>query len=136
MITEVEGKYLMAIYEAMRNGIESIGPKKMAEMMNVKRPTAYEVLTKLANMGYLSKEKGKYKLTEKGIILAQRVVRNHRIIETMLYRIGVDLNRACNIASRIQVDIEDDVVELICNYLGNPKECPHGRPIPEGVVND
>ena len=126
----------MAIYEASRNGIEYIGPKKMAEMMNVKRPTAYEVLAKLANMGYLTKEKGKYKLTEKGIILAQRVVRNHRIIETMLYRIGVDLNRACSIASRIQLDIEDDVVEIICNYLGNPKECPHGRPIPEGVIND
>ena len=136
MITEVEGRYLMAIYEAKMNGVEYIGPKKMAEIMNVKRPTAYEVLNKLANRGYLARENGKYKLTMDGIVLAQRVVRNHRIIETMLYRIGVDLSRACSIASRIQVDIEDDVVELICNYLGNPKECPHGRPIPEGVVND
>ncbi|ADD07938.1 metal-dependent transcriptional regulator [Candidatus Aciduliprofundum boonei] len=133
MITEVEGKYIMAIYEAQMNGIVGIGPKKMAEIMNVKRPTAYEVLNKLAGMGYLKKDMGKYTLTEEGMALARRVVRNHRIIETMLYRMGIEADRACTIASRIQVNIEDDVVELICNRLGNPKECPHGRPIPEGV---
>jgi DtxR family Mn-dependent transcriptional regulator len=136
MITDVEAKYLMALYEMSMKGEEFVGPKKMAEIMNVKRPTAYEVLNKLASHGFVNKKDGKYGLTENGKIIAQRVIRNHRVIETLLYNIGVELERACSIASRIQVELDDDVVDLLCNYLGNPKECPHGRPIPEVTVND
>ncbi len=136
MITEVEGRYLMALYECRVNGTEEVGPKLMADIMGVKRPTAYEMLNKLADKGFVNKKRGKYSLSESGIVMARRITRNHRIIETMLYNFGVELERACSIASRIQVDIDDDVVETICNSLGNPKECPHGRPIPEGMVND
>jgi len=118
------------IYESYLNGVEDIGPKGLADMMNVKRPTAYEMLSKLRGKGVVEKRGGRYFLTDKGVILARRIIRNHRIIETLLYQAGVDLEKACRMAYRIQTELEDDVIDALCEYLGNPKKCPHGKPIP------
>ncbi len=130
MITGVESRYLIAMYEERINGNEELGPKYLAERMNVTRPTAYEMLNKLRNKGMVSRRNGKYSLTEEGILFARKMIRTHRIIETLLYNAGVDLERACSMAYRLQTEFEDDVIDTICEYLGNPKKCPHGKPIP------
>ena len=123
-------KYLVKIYEDYIKDVKSIGPKNLAEEMGVKRPTAYEYIQKLVDDGYLAKIGKLYSLTDKGIKKARRLLRNHRIIETMLYSAGVELDVACKCASKIQDVVDDSVVDKICVYLGNPKKCPHGRPIP------
>ncbi len=129
-MSESSYRYLVKIYEDYTKNVKSIGPKNLADEMGVKRPTAYEYIQKLVNEGYLLKVGRFYSLTDKGIEKARRILRNHRIIETMLYRAGVELEEACKCASKIQCIVNDDVVEKICDYLGNPKKCPHGRPIP------
>jgi len=131
VITEKESRYLLKIYESYLQGMSSVGPQYMAEEMYVKRPSAYEVLQKLAKKGLLAKRRGKYSLTEDGIRLAEKILRSHRIIETMLYRAGVDLEKACECATKIQDKVDDDIIDKLCAYLGYPKTCPHGRPIPE-----
>ena len=123
-------KYLLRIYEEYLKNEIYIGPNELAVEMGVKRPTAYEYIQKLVSEGYLYKRKRKYALTEEGIKKARRILRNHRIIETMLYRAGVELEEACRCATKIQSIVDDDVVEKLCVYLGNPQKCPHGRPIP------
>ena len=130
MLTEVESRYLMAIYEEFLSGNEAIGPKHLAERMQVKRPTAYEMLNKLRSKGIVCRMGGRYSLTDEGIALARKIIRNHRIIETLLYEAGVELDKACRMAYRIQTELEDDVIDVLCEYLGNPKKCPHGKPIP------
>ncbi len=130
MITEVESRYLIAMYEEHLNGNEEIGPKRLAERMRVARPTAYEMLNKLRGKGMVTKRDGRYSLTEEGMVFARKIIRNHRIIETLLYSTGVDLEKACRMAYKLQTEFEDDVIDIICEYLGNPKKCPHGRPIP------
>ncbi len=131
MLTARESRYLMEIYESYLEGVTYIGPQYIARRMNVKRPSAYEVLQKLLKKGVVENTHGKYRLTREGIHLAERILRTHRIIETMLYRAGVELEKACEQANRIQNEFSDDVIERICEYLGNPKTCPHGKPIPE-----
>ncbi len=131
MLTVQESRYLLEIYESYMEGVSSVGPQYLALRMNVKRPSAYEVLQKLLRKGMLKKKHGKYMLTSEGMNCARRIIRSHRIIETMLYRAGIELDKACEYATRIQNEFEEDAVEKICKYLGNPKTCPHGKPIPE-----
>ncbi len=131
VFTEAESRYIMAIYDSYNRGVCEFGPKYIANIMNVKRPTAYEMLNRLKNKGILAKCGKKYKFTEEGLSMARKIIRTHRIIETMLYRAGVELERACSVASRIQMGVDEDVVDTLCHYLGDPKRCPHGRPIPE-----
>jgi len=131
VLTEKESRYLMEIYESYLKGMSYVGPQYIAERMNVKRPSAYEALQKLLKKGILKNEHGKYIITEEGMHVAKRILRTHRIIETMLYRAGVELDKACECASRIQNEFTEDMIEKICEYLGYPKHCPHGKPIPE-----
>ena len=131
VLTESEARYLLEIYEAHESGVGYVGPQYLARRLKVKRPTAYEMLQSLVRKGALQGTKGKYCITPAGIEMARRILRNHRIIETMLYRAGVDLETACKCASRIQNEIEDEIIEKLREYLGNPDKCPHGRPIPQ-----
>ncbi len=124
-------RYLRCAYDLHLRG-EYITPKSMAKELNVKRPTAFEFIKKLEERGYLLRDEGGYILTNLGIQEAERVLRNHRLIETLLYRAGVSLDDACLLASKIEMDIADIDVERICEYLGNPTSCPHGKPIPRG----
>ena len=122
-------RYLVKAYEIQSDG-RIITPKSLAATLSVSRPTAFEYLQKFV-AGGLAKKIGKaYKLTDRGIKEAMKILRNHRIIETLLYRNGVDLERACECAYRIQGMVDDDIVEKIFVSIGCPKVCPHGRVIP------
>ncbi len=132
MLSHAAYSYLMRIYDMCENG-EKITPKSLADRMQVKRPTAYEFIKKMEDEGFVIKRDRDYCLTESGYREARRIMRHHRIIETLLYRTGVDIERACALATEMQSIIDDESVECICKYLGNPHECPHGRPIPEVV---
>ncbi len=122
-------KYLVKAYE-IQSGGRVITPKSLADELKVSRPTAFEYLQKFVSGG-LAKKIGKaYKLTEQGVREAMKILRNHRIIETLLYRNGVDLEEACECAYKIQGMVEDDIVEKIFVSIGCPKVCPHGRVIP------
>ncbi len=135
MLTSTSYEYLMQIYEMLERG-EKITPSSIGVRMNVKRPTAFEYLKKLESGGYLKKSGREYLLTELGMYEARRIIRHHRIIETLLYEAGVNLDKACNIAMRMQCILDDTSVENICRYLGYPKQCPHGRPIPEVMMDE
>lgn len=131
MTSGAMSRYLKCAYEMSKGGVK-ITPKNLAERMEVRRPTAFEFIKKMESQGYLRREGREYVLTDLGELHAERILRNHRIIETLLYRAGVKLEEACNLASMIEDSISDEEVECICEYLGDPKTCPHGYPIPRG----
>ncbi len=129
MLSESSYRYLLRIYELIgKEG--SITPKRLGDEMHVQRPTAYEYIKKLEAAGILLKRNHEYSLTERGLRVAMEILRKHRVIETMLYRNGVDIDNACQLATKIQFEIDDVTVEKIYVNLGSPKCCPHGRPIP------
>ena len=134
MLTSTTSVYLLKIYE-MKERNEKITPKTLAEEMNVSRPTAFEFIKKLEKGGYVEKSGREYILTSLGMEESLRIIRHHRVIETLLYEAGVNLDKACKIATQMQCILDDSSVESICKFLGYPKQCPHGRPIPE-VVSD
>jgi DtxR family Mn-dependent transcriptional regulator len=69
-------------------------------------------------------------LTPKGVDRARRVIRAHRIAERLIH--DVLGNRFESGACEFEHMIDTELVDSICTLLGHPRECPHGKPIPEG----
>ncbi|MBF0396281.1 MAG: metal-dependent transcriptional regulator [Desulfobacterales bacterium] len=69
-------------------------------------------------------------LTENGEARAREIIRAHRIGERLLYDVfGEEFEEGACEFEHIKAM---DIVDSICTLLGHPRECPHGRPIPEG----
>jgi len=92
-----------------------------------------ESVEQLLDSGYISLVEGKVKLTDKGRPIARNVVRRHRLAERLLVdvlgaREGIIHERAC----KFEHILDQGLDESICNLLGHPKVCPHGKKIPPG----
>lgn len=131
--------YLEAIY-FLATPIGEYGPivgeapvpaARVAEMLSVTPPTASEMLKRLEGEGLI--ERGPRKaplLTERGRTEAERVVRNHRIIERFL----TDFMGYSAAESHVHADemgdaFSDEMIERLAAQLGNPERCPHGWPV-------
>lgn len=105
---------------------------EISEIMRVKPSSAHEYIEKLVSKRYIEKVgRGKYRVSpegEKKLLYRQWV---HGVIETYLHEIlGVDIETACEIASKIDYIMPLDVVEKLCSFLGHPTKCPHNQDIP------
>ncbi|MGK2958301.1 MAG: metal-dependent transcriptional regulator, partial [Acidimicrobiales bacterium] len=71
------------------------------------------------------------RLTDKGMTLAEQVVRRHRLAERFLTDIlGLSWADAHLEAGRWEHVLSDKVEAAINRLLGGPTTCPHGNPIP------
>jgi len=78
----------------------------------------------------VTEDESRITLTEKGLDRARRVIRAHRIAERLIH--DVLGNRFESGACEFEHMIDTELVDSICTLLGHPRECPHGKPIPEG----
>lgn len=70
------------------------------------------------------------KLTEYGEKEARQIIRAHRLAERLISDVlGGEFEAG---AGEFEHTINPELVDGICTLLGHPRECPHGRPIPEG----
>jgi len=70
------------------------------------------------------------KLTDEGEKNARQVIRAHRLAERLISDVlGREYEAG---AGEFEHTINLELVDGICTLLGHPRECPHGRPIPEG----
>ena len=85
----------------------------------------------LAAKGWVEGERAA--LTEEGRRLARRAIRRHRLAERLMVDV---LNVAVGSAEEDACVLEHSLVsgldEKVCAFLGHPRFCPHGHPIPEG----
>ncbi|MEM2006031.1 MAG: metal-dependent transcriptional regulator [Sulfolobales archaeon] len=98
--------------------------------LGVRPATVSKVLRRLADEGYVvwAKFRG-FKLSEKGINAVKTLVRKHRICEAFLTELGFDPVEVHEYAHHME-HLPQQIVESIYKYIGSPKECPHGNPIP------
>ena len=118
-------------YGPVVKGEAPVPAARVAEMLGVTPPTASEMMKRLESEGYIKRgpRKGPV-LTPKGREEAERVVRNHRIIERFL----TDFMGYTPAESHVHADdmgdaFTDDMVERLSNQLGHPDRCPHGWPV-------
>ncbi len=82
---------------------------------------------------YIYEVEGEINLTEKGVHVARRLVRAHRLTERLFMDVlEMEKDSTELDACSLEHCLSQDAVEAICTLLGHPKECPHGRQIPQG----
>ena len=91
-------------------------------------------LAKLASRGLARTSDGRVVLTPDGRALAELQVRRHRLGETLFTTVlevkdDREVNRTACVLEHV---LGDGLTDSICAFLGHPKSCPHGKPIPPG----
>lgn len=91
------------------------------------------LLSQMSGAGLLAIDDETIALTPEGRVLAQGLVRRHRLAEIMLFQtLGMSDHLAEQTACRLEHVLSPEVTDGICTFLGHPRKCPHGMPIPIG----
>ena len=123
-------EYCECIYELHEDDVEVIAAR-IAERLQVSRPAVSEMLRRLEDEHLITKSGRSITLTETGQVLAQRVVRRHRLAERFLTDVlGLSWAEAHHEAGRWEHVMSDSVEQAMNRVLGQPTTCPHGNPIP------
>src|SRR5271154_1117113 len=115
-------EYLEAIYRLDREG-PGVTTSGLAADLGVAPASVSGMLKKLASEGYLAYvARGEAKLTERGLSVAVRVMRRHRLAECFLTNIlGMPWDEVNEEACRLEHAISARVEERLVAVLGDPK---------------
>jgi DtxR family Mn-dependent transcriptional regulator len=92
-----------------------------------------KAMTSALEENLISSIDGKINLTAIGEARAKMIVRRHRLAEKLLKEIlQVDSCEMDSTACELEHILGPEVTESICAFLGHPRFCPHGKPIPLG----
>jgi DtxR family Mn-dependent transcriptional regulator len=98
---------------------------------------AARVLSRMAELRLVALQNGEVQLTPVGSQRARDVVRRHRLAERLFKdTFSVDETEAHTQACKFEHIISPELDQRICTFLGHPKTCPHGNPIPPGDCCD
>jgi DtxR family Mn-dependent transcriptional regulator len=131
-LSENVEEYLELLLVFEENGDPLAKISQVAEGLGVAPPSAVQMLKKLEGrelVKYLPREG--VQLTEKGRKEATRILRNHRLIETLMKKTlskDVDEDVVCG----LEHHMSEEFANAICTLLGHPRTCPHENKIPEG----
>lgn len=111
---------------------------KVAQGLSVTPGTATTMIKNLAENGWLHYYPRRcVRLTRKGKALAMNMLRRHRLLETFLVEtLGLDWSEIHQEAEELEHAISEKVLEKLDEFLGRPRQDPHGHPIPTrgGVI--
>jgi DtxR family Mn-dependent transcriptional regulator len=123
-------EYLETMLALAEEGVPVI-QARIAERLGRSAPSVSEMLDRLIEDGYVTRDRRRLSLTDSGRALAEKVVRKHRLAERLLVDvIGLEWHKVHREAGRWEHVISDDVEARLVELLGDPATCPHGNPIP------
>jgi DtxR family Mn-dependent transcriptional regulator len=127
----VVSHYLEAIYYIWAEG-EPVRSARLADWLSVSRPTVTVALRRMTRDGMVRLNARKeIELSAKGRLMAEAIVRRHRIMERWLTdALGFDWVTADAEAARLEHAVSEVVEQRLYRALGRPQTCPHGNPIP------
>ncbi|GAA0472355.1 metal-dependent transcriptional regulator [Halococcus dombrowskii] len=132
MPSDVMEDYLKAIYQLERAGETPVSTSRIAEYLDVTRPTVSSMIERLTERNLLEREK--YTgvcLTDEGETVALEVVRHHRLLEAYLAeQLGYDWSEVHEEADALEHHISETFERRVAQALGDPEVDPHGDPIP------
>lgn len=93
-----------------------------------------ELIAELKTRGLIVENRdGSLQFTETGRGRARAIIRRHRLAERLVNDIlGMPMPEVEVNACEFEHLVAPGITESICTLLGHPRQCPHGRPIPEG----
>jgi DtxR family Mn-dependent transcriptional regulator len=106
----------------------------LARFMQVSSASVSEMLHRLSEKGMVNYTPyGGVSLTEEGWQYVTKLTRRHRLWEVFLNRyLGIGWQEVYEDACNLEHNTSDTVAEKLAQFLGRPKTCPHGSPIPYG----
>jgi len=134
MMNRAEEDYIKTIYELTVERKQSlIKSNELAESFGYTDQSVNEMIKRLESKHLVSfyPYKG-LSLTNKGKQIAIRMIRSHRIWEVFLTeKLGFSWESVHNDAELLEHATSDELLERLYDFLGEPKYCQHGNPIPD-----
>lgn len=123
--------YLKTIFELEEEGITPLRAR-IAERLHQSGPTVSQTVARMERDGLLHVDEDRHlELSEKGRLLATRVMRKHRLVERLLTDvIGLEWELVHNEACRWEHVVSEAVERRLYNLLKEPTSDPYGNPIP------
>jgi DtxR family Mn-dependent transcriptional regulator len=123
-------EYLEAIYELEEEG-QRILQARIGERLGLAAATVSEAVKRLVSEGYVTVEARDITLTDEGRVIAEVLVRRHRLAERMLVDIlGIPWHLCHEQAEDWEKVMTPEVEQAILDKLEDAPACPHGNPIP------
>ncbi|MBI4200064.1 MAG: metal-dependent transcriptional regulator [Chloroflexi bacterium] len=139
-ISPAAQNYLLSLYVLREEGpwptagqlAEYIRRLPAGEGLGTSLPSVLGMVRRMVREGLVAVTPQKWVcLTERGSVLAEEVVRRHRLAERLVVDLlGLELCKAHEEAHRLEHGISPEVEARIRERLGHPTTCPFGRPIP------
>ena len=130
-ITRKEGEYLALVYRKQIEEGGRITNTGLARSFNVTPATVTEAFQKLAEKDLI--EYIPYhgvKLTKTGNAEAEKLLRRHRLLETLFVELlQLTPKAACNEASKMDYYCSEEIANHICGTYCHPVRCPCDKQI-------
>ncbi|MEF8756790.1 MAG: metal-dependent transcriptional regulator [Halobacteriales archaeon] len=132
MLSDVMEDYVKAIYALQEKAGPPVSTSQVADYLDVTPPTATSMLEKLADRGFVEREKYEgVELTEEGETVALEVLRHHRLLESYLTEhLDYDWSEVHDEADVLEHHISEEFERRVAEALDDPEVDPHGDPIP------
>ena len=129
-LSESTEMYLKAMAEMSDHDVIAIA--RLAERLGVTPVSANEMVRRLGEQGLVSHTPYKgVNLTKKGREVACNVLRRQRLWQCFLYdHLKIEWAQVYEFACSLEHATAPEVTEALAGFLGNPKTCPRGNPIP------
>lgn len=136
-ITPIMEDYLKSIYTLHTESGMRVSTSEVATRLDVQPPTVTSMFETLQKRGLIEREKHRpVVLTEDGEVVALRVLRNHRLIESLLVeQFGYSWDEVHDEADRLEHHLSERLANAIAEALDDPGADPHGDPIPDAELN-
>jgi DtxR family Mn-dependent transcriptional regulator len=123
--------YLKVIFELEEEGIVPLRAR-IANRLHQSGPTVSQTVSRMERDGLVHVDEDRHlELSDKGRLLAMRVMRKHRLAERLLVDvIGLDWELVHNEACRWEHVVSEAVERRLVGLLHDPTEDPYGNPIP------
>ena len=122
--------YLKAIWRIKEKN-EPVKITKIAKLLNIREPSAVQMLKKLKQQNLVIYNKFEVNLTEKGRKIGSVMMRNSRLLEVLMndsLKISIDEEMVCGAEHHMNQQFTD----ALCMMLNHPRKCPHGNDISLG----
>ncbi|MBX8646207.1 MAG: metal-dependent transcriptional regulator [Thermoplasmata archaeon] len=106
---------------------------EVARIMGISSPSALEIIGRLKGKNLAESRNGMITLTEEGDAEYERIVLNHRVLESLFVQSGISMEKACRDIKAFDYFLDTRTSLAILRKIGNPASCPHGDPIRVGT---
>jgi DtxR family Mn-dependent transcriptional regulator len=131
-LSENVEEYLEQLLIFEENGESLARISQVSEGLGVAPSSAVQMLKKLEARGLVNyKKREGVQLTGKGRKFATQIIRNHRLIESLMKKtLGKDVDE--DVVCGLEHHMSEEFADAICTLLSHPCSCPHENKIPEG----